>query len=244
MTLETIIKAGNGAMVAEAFRDKFTKVMGLYAALEIAKMQGLDKSKYPKDVERWEHLQAYSADMTSARQGERLEAYLGEVFSGVVTEVQSDVREAIDGIGGKTLRQYLMSKKPFSLPFGLTDVIKAHKDAYNAQQILTDENALNEVANKYNEDLINGAKSNSLKGSIAWVLRNNLNIAKSAVQTDAINKIRAFDALEDDLLRGYAMAGYDATKDKDRPAEAYGLGIAVAQYSVEKEKERAKKKAA
>lgn len=225
VTLDDVVAAGKKAKATESYRTRFEESGGsLNAALEVANMRGISKS----DPQKYAILKEYSADMSPARQRERLEIYVNDVIVETVRATQPKIRAAIEGIKPEILRPYVLARKPVNYKGADAEVFGAHEAASKAQKVLSDENELAKASKAYEGKLLDSEKDNSLKGSLAWILRHNPGIAIGAVQNDAAEKIKKFNDIGADRLASYVAGRYGSLKEKDQAAEAYAIAIALA----------------
>ena len=225
MTLDDVIGAGKKAKNTDAYRTRFEESGGsLNAALDVAKLNGEDKT----NPAGYAILREGSADMAPARQRERLEAYVGNVFDEVVGITQPKARESIEGIKPEILRAYLLNRKPVNYKGADQEVFGAYEGAVKAQKVLTDEKELGKAVKTYQEKILGATKMSSIKGSIAWVLNNNPDISVGAVQKDASEKIKKFEGVEPEKLTRYAVGRYNSLDDKAKKPEAYEIAKALA----------------
>lgn len=225
MALDDVIGAGKKAKNTDAYRTKFEESGGsLNAALDAAKMDGMDKS----NPAGYAALRAHAADMSPARQRETLDGYVGEVFDEVVGITQPKARESIEGIKPEILRAYLLNRKPVNYKGADQEVFGAYEGAVKARKLLSDEKELGKAVKTYQEKVLGATKKNSLKGAIAWVLNNNPDISLGAVQKDASEKIKKFEDVEAEKLTRYAVGRYNSLDDKAKKPEAYEIAKALA----------------
>lgn len=225
VTLDDVVAAGKKAKATDSYKTRFEESGGsLNAALDTAGIEGMDRS----NPAGYASLKAYAADMSPARQRETLEGYVKEVFGETVGVAQPKIRAAIEGVKPEILRPYLLARKPVNYKGADAEVFGAHGDASKAQKVLTDENELAKASKAYEGKLLDATKKNSLKGALAWVLRNNPGVGVGAVQKDAADKIKKFNDLAADRIASYAVGRYGSLSDKDKAAEAYAIAIALA----------------
>lgn len=225
VTLDDVVGAGKKAKATDSYKTRFEESGGsLNAAVDTAKIDGMDKY----NPAGYAALRSDAADMTPARQRETLETYVGEVFVEVVDATQPKIRAAIEAVKPEILRPYLLARKPVEYKGVDKEVLDVHGSAVKAQKVLTDEEELAKASKGYEGKLLEATKKNSLRGALAWVLKNNPSIGVSAVQKDAAEKIKKFNDIDPDRIANYTFGRYSALDDKGKKAEAYAIAIALA----------------
>ncbi len=225
VTLDDVVGAGKKAKATDSYKVRFEEAGGsLNAALDVAGIDGMDRY----NPAGYAALAAHSADMAPARQRSYLEGFANDVFAEVVGATQPKMRAAIEGIKPEILRPYVLSRKVVKYKGADQEVLDAHESAAKAQKVLSDEGELRKASGAYENKLLDATKKNSLKGAVAWVLKNNPGVGIGAVQKEAAEKLKKFNDLDGDRIASYVFGRYGALNNKDKAAEAYEIAKALA----------------
>lgn len=225
VTLDDVVGAGKKAKATDSYKVRFEEAGGsLNAVFDVAGIDGMDKY----NPAGYAALRDDAANMTPARQRGYLEGFVKDVFVEVVGATQPKIRAAIEGVKPEILRPYVLSKKVVKYKGADQEIVDAHESAAKAQKVLTDEGELRKASGAYEKKLLDATKKNSLKGALAWVLKNNPSVGVGAVQKDAAEKLKKFNDIDATRLASYAFGRYGALDDKGKAVEAYEIAKALA----------------